>query len=57
MGKWEEFEFNALYIGEITEQINQVALPKDYVDFMRKHNGGEGNIGETWLVLYPLEVI
>lgn len=55
MGKWEEFEFNAPYIGEITEQINQVALPKDYVDFMRKHNGGEGNIGETWLVLYPLE--
>lgn len=55
MGKWEEFEFNATYIGEITEQINQVALPKDYVDFMRKHNGGEGNIGETWLVLYPLE--
>ena len=48
-------ELNSHFIGEITEQINQVALPKDYVDFMRKHNGGEGNIGETWLVLYPLE--
>ena len=22
---------------------------------MKKHNGGEGDIGETWLILYPLE--
>lgn len=22
---------------------------------MKKHNGGEGDIGETWLALFPLE--
>lgn len=32
-----------------------MVLPKDYIEFMKKHNGGEGDIGETWLILYPLE--
>ncbi len=49
------FEFNTPYIGEIIEKINDVVLPKDYIEFMKKHNGGEGDIGETWLILYPLE--
>ncbi len=55
MEKWGMFEFNTPYIGEIIEKINDVVLPKDYIEFMKKHNGGEGDIGETWLILYPLE--
>ena len=55
MQKWGEFEFNAPYEGDVIEKINEVVLPKDYVEFMKKHNGGEGHIGETWLILYPLE--
>lgn len=55
MEKWGEFEFNAPYSGGVIEKINEVLLPKDYVEFMKKHNGGEGDIGETWLILYPLE--
>lgn len=30
-------------------------LPKDYVDFMCLHNGGEGMIGQTHLLLYPID--
>ena len=32
-----------------------MVLPNDYIELMKKHNGGEGDIGETWLILYPLE--
>lgn len=55
MEKWGMFEFNTPYIGKNIEKINDVVLPKDYIEFMKKHNGGEGDIGETWLILYPLE--
>lgn len=55
MGKWGEFMFNDPYSGDVIEKINEVVLPKDYVEFMKKHNGGEGDIGETWLILYSLE--
>ena len=55
MEKWGTFRFNTPYIGKNIEKINEVVLPKDYIEFMKKHNGGEGDIGETWLVLYPLE--
>lgn len=55
MVKWGEFEFNAPYEGDVIEKINEVVLPKDYVEFMKIHNGGEGDIGETWLILYSLE--
>ena len=30
-------------------------LPKDYIDFMCLHNGGEGMIGQTHLLLYPID--
>ena len=53
MEKWNEFEFNVSYNGGDIEKINGVVLPKDYIEFMKKHNGGEGDIGSTWLVLYP----
>ena len=55
MEKWGTFKFNTPYIGEMIEKINEVVLSKDYIEFMKKHNGGEGDIGETWLILYPLE--
>ena len=55
MKRWGEFVFNKPYAGEIIEKINEVILPKDYVAFMKNHNGGEGDIGETWLILYPME--
>lgn len=55
MSKWGKFEFNPPYQGEDIDKINNVVLPKQYTDFMKKHNGGEGDIGETWFVLYPLE--
>lgn len=55
MEKWGEFVFNAPYGGAVIEKINEVVLPKDYVAFVKIHNGGEGDIGETWLILYPLE--
>ena len=35
--------------------VNGIELPKQYLDFMREHNGGEGDIGEAWLVLFLLE--
>ena len=55
MEKLGMFEFNTPYVGEIIEKINDVVLPNDYIEFMKKHNGGQGDIGETWLILYRLE--
>ena len=55
MGNWGSFEFNNPYVGEPIESVNGIELPKQYLDFMREHNGGEGDIGEAWLVLFPLE--
>lgn len=55
MTGWGEFEFNGSYTGTPVTEINGVALPDGYLRFMREHNGGEGDIGETWFVLFPLE--
>lgn len=55
---WEEvsnFDYNKPYDGILKTKINNIDLPKDYLDFMLKHNGGEGDLGATWFVLYPLE--
>lgn len=52
---WTNFKFNSGYTGDVQRIILGVTLPDDYVEFMMKHNGGEGDIGESWLVLYPLE--
>ena len=41
MEKWGMFEFNTPYVGEIIEKINDVVLPNDYIEFMKKHNGGQ----------------
>lgn len=55
MGNWGRFEFNVPYNGESIESVNGIELSKQYLEFMREHNGGEGDIGEAWLVLFPLE--
>ena len=47
MGNWGSFEFNNPYVGEPIESVNGIELPKQYLDFMREHNGGEGDIGEV----------
>lgn len=43
---FKEFEFNEKPKRIVTE-INGLALPEDYLDFMREHNGGEGPLGEN----------
>ena len=55
MSSWNEFEFNNPYEGKIINEINGVELPRQYIDFMLLHNGGEGDLGETWFILYPME--
>ncbi|MBQ8825508.1 MAG: SMI1/KNR4 family protein [Oscillospiraceae bacterium] len=55
MDNWGEFEFNEAYSGSEITKINDVVLPEQYIEFMKKHNGGEGDIGESWLILYRLE--
>ena len=55
MDKWGNFVFDEPYIGNEIKQINNVVLPKQYLEFMKMHNGGQGDIGETWLELFTLE--
>ncbi len=33
----------------------EVSLPRDYLDFLRQHNGGEGFIGDRYIVLWKAE--
>jgi len=33
----------------------EVPLPRDYLDFLRQHNGGEGFIGDRYIVLWKAE--
>ena len=49
-----EFDFNEGKDFEI-DKINGIKLPKDYVEFMREHNGVEGDIGNVWVDLERLE--
>ena len=39
---------NEPYSGEFDTVIYGVELPKEYVEFMKEHNGGEGDTGESW---------
>ena len=41
---FKEFEFNEKPKQMITN-VNGLALPEDYLAFMREHNGGEGPLG------------
>jgi hypothetical protein len=33
----------------------EVALPRDYLDFLRQHNGGAGFIGERYIIFWKAE--
>lgn len=56
MFDWSEFKFNEPYEGKGISSILGVSLPDQYIEFMRRHNGGEGDIGGiTWLMLDRLE--
>lgn len=52
---WSGFDFNNPYEGIIPKTICGLELPSEYIEFMKKHNGGEGDTGESWLVIYPVE--
>lgn len=50
-----EFEFDPPTDCDIT-QVHSMPLPRDYLEFMHAHNGGEGAVGENaYLQLVPLE--
>ena len=55
MNDWGEFVFSKPYEGTTIDKVNNVVLPLQYIDFMKQHNGGEGDIGETWLILFPID--
>ena len=43
---------------DIVEELNPkfgVTLPHDYLDFLRQHNGGEGFIGENYIIFWKAE--
>jgi hypothetical protein len=43
---------------EIVERLSSdlgVTLPRDYLDFLRQHNGGEGFVGENYVVFWKAE--
>lgn len=45
---------------EIIESLSSdlgVSLPAEYLDFLRQHNGGEGFIGQSYIVLWKAEQI
>ena len=41
------------FIAEVESSL-QWSLPKDYKEFIEKTNGGEGFIGENYLILCPV---
>jgi hypothetical protein len=46
----DDFSFS-----ELIEQLGFI-LPQSYVEWMKCHNGGEGEVGEnSWLCLFPVE--
>ncbi len=52
-----EFRFNESTDYELNE-INGMKLPEDYLEFMHKHNGGEGNVGKkSYMQLKKLEEV
>ncbi|ORX77667.1 hypothetical protein BCR32DRAFT_295488 [Anaeromyces robustus] len=52
---FKDFEFNNKTEYKI-KKVKGIELPKDYLDFMDEHNGGEGKIGENgYAKIYKLE--
>ena len=43
---------------DVVEQLPSelgVALPSDYLDFLRQHNGGEGFVGDNYIIFWKAE--
>lgn len=55
MERWKDYPFSPPYEGEEITDVMGIPLPEDYLTFMKKHNGGEGEAAESYIVLYPLE--
>ena len=52
---FNEFNFNDAP-SRIVDEVCGLKLPLDYIEFMKKHNGGEGAIGKNnYGMLYKLE--
>ena len=58
MCDWTDFKFNEPYEGNEICSVLGIPLPAQYIEFMKRHNGGEGDIGGiTWLMLDRLETL
>ena len=58
LADFSENDNNGATVNLINEVQNKLdfLLPIDYIDVIKKLNGGEGDIGEnSWLKLYPIE--
>lgn len=51
---FKEFNFNESAETWI-DVINGIKLPADYLEFISKFNGGEGFIGEAYVIMYRIE--
>lgn len=43
---------------DVVERLSSdlgVALPSDYLEFLREHNGGEGFLGENYIIFWKAE--
>ncbi len=53
---FSEFEFNNIVAPTNVKEVMGVPLPTDYLEFMKKYNGGEGSLGNgAWLRLNNLD--
>lgn len=55
MNIWSNFNFNNSDNVKIVDRLNDVALPLEYLEFMKKHDGGEGEIGPCYVILYKMD--
>jgi len=59
--QYKPYQLNSPYTGEEIREIRGIVLPRDYLDFMRLHNGGAftnpNTEDENRLVLFALEEI
>lgn len=44
---FRDFSFNNGDSSAMQIRINNILLPLEYIDFLKKYNGGEGSIGEN----------
>lgn len=47
---WNNFDFNEPFSGEIISEVNGAKLPDNYIDFMKEHNGCEGDTMVVFLL-------